>query len=47
VGFWKNDSLKSMSSANRRFEPNLPPSQARTLRHRWNEAVARAKKWEP
>lgn len=30
----------------RRFEPQMPESQARSLRDRWNEAVSRSKGWE-
>jgi len=46
VGFWKRDSDSLKSSAQRRFEPKMPRSQARALRDRWNEAVSRSKKWE-
>jgi glycerol kinase len=45
VGFWKGGI--EASANHRRFEPQMPPSQARTLRNRWNEAVARSKNWEP
>jgi len=45
VGFWK-DGIEAKPS-HRRFEPKMPPSQARILRNRWNEAVSRAKNWEP
>lgn len=46
VGFWK-DGLENTKVANhRRFEPKMPESQARSLRARWSEAVARAKNWE-
>ncbi len=48
VGFWKMSDLEmSASSHDRRFEPKLAASQSRTLRNRWNEAVARSKNWEP
>jgi len=46
VGYWKKSSLASNSGTSRRFDPKMPQSQARSLRERWNEAVARAKKWE-
>ena len=47
VDFWKTD-LDALAAANdRRFEPKMPASQARQLRNRWNEAVARSKNWEP
>jgi glycerol kinase len=46
VGFWKFD-LDASTAKDRRFEPQLPASEARRLRNRWNEAVARSKNWEP
>jgi glycerol kinase len=46
VGFWKRDSDELKSGQHRRFEPKMPQAQARALRDRWNEAVARSKKWE-
>ena len=45
VGFWKGGI--EACAHHRRFEPQMPPSQARALRNRWNEAVARSKNWEP
>ena len=45
VGFWKSD-LDAGGANDRRFEPQMPASQARQLRNRWNEAVSRAKNWE-
>jgi glycerol kinase len=46
VGLWNADDNGSNAN-DRRFEPRMPASQARALRERWNEAVARAKAWEP
>ncbi len=46
VGFWKAGSDQLAAASHRRFEPKMLPSQARTLRDRWNEAVSRSKKWE-
>ncbi len=46
VGFWKSDPGSSATN-DCRFEPRMPALQARTLRNRWNEAVARSKNWEP
>jgi glycerol kinase len=46
VGFWKTDLDASAATRDRRFEPQMPASQARQLRNRWNEAVARSKNWE-
>jgi glycerol kinase len=46
VGFWKSlDEIASQWRAERRFEPQMPPSQAAALRARWTEAVERAKGW--
>ncbi len=48
VGFWKKTNLGAAAATkDRRFEPRMPSSQARLLRNRWNEAVARSKNWEP
>ena len=47
VGFWKKDLNTATPTKDRRFEPHMPASQARLLRNRWNEAVARSKNWEP
>jgi glycerol kinase len=48
VGFWKTTDLgASVKAKDRRFEPRLPPAQARLMRNRWNEAVSRSKNWEP
>ena len=47
VGLWKacpDDA--AVRAKERRFDPCMPRSQAATLRHRWSEAVARAKGWE-
>lgn len=45
VGFWKPE-LETAKAKDRRFEPKMPATQARSLRNRWNEAVSRAKNWE-
>jgi len=45
VGFWNHD-LDAGAGKDRRFEPEMPASKARSLRERWNEAVSRAKNWE-
>jgi len=45
VGFWHGD-LDAGAGKERRFEPKMLPSQARSLRERWNEAVSRSKNWE-
>src|SRR5579862_6823482 len=46
VDFWTKEALRSHGGSHRRFEPQMPQSQARSLRDRWNEAVSRSKKWE-
>ena len=51
VGFWESDfaaitSGKDRTNKDRRFEPCMPASQARSLRERWSEAVERTKNWE-
>jgi glycerol kinase len=45
VGFWKKD-IDASPAKGRRFNPRMPAPQARLLRNRWNEAVARSKNWE-
>jgi glycerol kinase len=45
VGFWHSD-IDANAGKERRFEPKMPASQARSLRERWNEAVSRSKNWE-
>jgi glycerol kinase len=46
VDFWQTSLDASVAGKDRRFEPQMPPSQSRALRNRWNEAVARSKNWE-
>jgi glycerol kinase len=46
VGFWSHGQ-SDVANKDRRFEPNLPSSQARALRERWDEAVSRSKAWHP
>jgi glycerol kinase len=46
VGFWKKDIDASAAAKGLRFNPRMPAAQARLLRNRWNEAVARSKNWE-
>ena len=46
VGFWPADADTLTGTTGRRFEPQMPASQAQTLRERWNEAVSRSKSWE-
>jgi glycerol kinase len=45
IGFWL-DAQSDLATKDRRFEPNLPSSQARALRERWDEAVSRSKAWQ-
>ena len=46
VDFWKSGLDASVAGKDRRFEPQMPPSQARALRNRWNEAVSRTRNWQ-
>jgi glycerol kinase len=46
VGFWSAGADAFIATAGRRFEPQMPASQAQALRERWNEAVSRSKSWE-
>jgi glycerol kinase len=45
VDFWKGSLAASPATKERRFDPQMPASQARLLRNRWNEAVSRSKNW--
>jgi len=48
LGFWKNlESLAQQWRVEKVFEPKLPRSHVDELRSRWNEALSRAKNWEP
>jgi glycerol kinase len=48
VGFWPSiDDISSQWKIDRRFEPEMPANRAAAIRTRWNEAVERAKAWEP
>ena len=47
AGYWPSGLTNSSSAKDRSFEPQTPSTQARALRNRWNEAVARSKAWEP
>jgi glycerol kinase len=46
VGFWPAPFTGAAQTNNRRFEPNLQPSEAAQLRARWNDAVSRSRNWE-
>ncbi|HEV2469185.1 MAG TPA: glycerol kinase GlpK [Candidatus Sulfotelmatobacter sp.] len=46
AGFWKASDLAKSAGHDRRFEPSMLGSKARTLRDRWQEAVDRSKSWE-
>lgn len=47
VGFWPREQNSSNEKTDRRFEPQMPESQARAFRDRWNEAVSRSRNWLP
>jgi glycerol kinase len=46
VGFWRSGLEALAAGKSRRFEPQMPSSQAQSLRDRWNEAVSRSKAWD-
>jgi glycerol kinase len=47
VGFWKSvDEVTGQWRVDRRFEPQMAQPDARRLRHRWTDAVERAKGWD-
>jgi glycerol kinase len=48
VGYWKNiESISKQWKVEKVFEPKMPKSRVAELRSRWNEALSRAKDWEP
>jgi glycerol kinase len=48
VGFWKDTGeIGTQWKADKVFEPKMPAARAAELRGRWNEAVSRARGWEP
>jgi len=46
VGLWRSEPNALQAGKSRRFQPQMPVSQARSLRGRWTEAVNRSKGWE-
>ena len=46
IGFWPAGFDRAVAANDRRFEPHMPPTQARSLRERWSEAVSRSKQWD-
>jgi glycerol kinase len=48
VGFWKNiESIATHWKVEKVFEPRMSRDRVAELRSRWNDALARAKDWEP
>jgi glycerol kinase len=48
VGYWKNiSSISKQWRVEKVFEPKMSRSQAEELRSRWNDALSRAKDWQP
>jgi len=48
VGYWKDTGeISTQWKADKVFEPKMPRARVAELRGRWNEAVSRAKGWEP
>lgn len=46
VDFWPSGLEALAAGEARHFEPRMPQSQAKAMRDRWNEAVARSKSWD-
>jgi len=46
VNFWPTGLEVLAAGKSRRFDPQMPPAEAQTLRDRWREAVTRSKSWE-
>ncbi len=48
VGYWKNTAeISTQWQVERTFEPKMPKARVQELRSRWNQALGRAKEWEP
>jgi glycerol kinase len=48
VGYWKSlDSIAKQWKVEKVFEPKMPRSRVTELRSRWNDALQRARNWEP
>lgn len=48
VGFWKDtEAIATQWQVEKTFEPKMPRDRVTELRGRWNEALNRAKGWEP
>lgn len=47
AGVWKNiEEISDLPQTHDRFEPRMPPSRAKELRQRWNEAISRSQSWD-
>jgi glycerol kinase len=46
VNFWPSGLDVLAAGKSRRFDPQMPSSQAQSMRDRWTEAVSRSKAWE-
>ncbi len=47
TGFWRDaNEIAAMPSAEKRFEPRMPQSQALALKKRWSQALSRSRHWE-
>src|SRR5262249_35358908 len=47
TGYWPSvGAITGQWKVDRRFEPSMPRSTARSLRERWSAALGRAKNWE-
>ena len=48
TGYWSSvDEIRENWRVERRFEPQMAPARAASLRERWTNAIERAKSWSP
>jgi len=48
TGFWESpEEIRNLRDASKRFEPQMPASEAAQARERWKNAVERSRRWSP
>ena len=48
TGFWESpEEIRNLRDASKRFEPQMPASEAAQARERWKNAVERSRHWSP
>ena len=48
TGFWESpEEIRNLRDASKRFEPQMPASEAAQARERWKNAVERSRDWSP